>query len=442
MDNLLKPHTWIGTFYPPKQSDKSFGGKLTYTPEKGPSLEYATPLQYTENTKNKYLCGILSNGEPCMLAGTFDTAISGFSMKNGYCSFHGTSHRFSYLLLGAQFSPDQTYDSFRFCITGLQEFFTDDLQNTPYQSKAITKSELDLGDIEISLSATGLGLQGSLDKQLICNDKVALAQLQEAYNEIKNKHPDVKFFIKKETNYQITLKLKKALTILDAYIIARKINDLFSLIFFSPTQIEYFDAIARTKNGHPVYLPVFISNPSDMSTIEKSKTKKHHHNLPINSRNTNLGSLISSWMEISENHETITTQIQGQRNSISLHEIYSSITMNVAQLEGIAASNNGGTDKYNYAINTYATSKAKGFLISLLGQDKAPGVLIFDLRNEIVHPKKPKKLLHNLNWIKLFKVSICLELIIARYALDETKLPIEVQESYMNYWIEQTDGWH
>lgn len=44
--NLLIEQEWIGTFFPPDHPEKSFGGRLTYSPTDGLRLEYARPLEF------------------------------------------------------------------------------------------------------------------------------------------------------------------------------------------------------------------------------------------------------------------------------------------------------------------------------------------------------------------------------------------------------------
>lgn len=139
-------------------------------------------------------------------------------------------------------------------------------------------------------------------------------------------------------------------------------------------------------------------------------------------------------MANADNYTSITSWIQGQNQTVSLHDMYSSIVLSVAQLESMDGVKNS-KKKYQVALAGHSSQEARDRLCSLLGcTPEKLGKLIADLRNEIVHLGNRPEILPKLSARKLNNISHLLQAIVTSYALGKVGLPKAAQEKYQNYW--------
>lgn len=437
--NLLSEQAWTGTFFPPGRRDLSFGGELTYLPTDGVRLAYAMPMDLDFGGPYDQLYGILTDAIPCTLVGKFDKNNSSCADNHAGLFNMSKGSPFRYVLFGAHLASNETYDAFTFNIAGVQDFFSPRPERTPYQKMPVLNVPIEGGTLEVCHSASGMGLSKNLRESLILFDGMpdsqnAMAEFQEAYDAIRKSYPNFQPVVKSSLEFYFSFTPTDKMEIPEAFHVCQNVANLFALLFLSPAKINRFEAIARDQNKTAVPLPVFPSALSELSSIERSLTPRSFHQLPINCSDLDLATLIQNWMANADNYTSITSWIQGQNQTVSLHDMYSSIVLSVAQLEIMDGVKNS-KKKYQVALAGHSSQEARDRLCSLLGcTPEKLGKLIADLRNEIVHLGNRPEILPKLSARKLNNISHLLQAIVTSYALGKVGLPKASQEKYQNYW--------
>ena len=112
--NLLKPISWLGTFFVPDGYSDRFAGQLEYAPGEGVLLRYlmtdkVKPVSLHKGIDEPYLHGVLDSGRRCTLlqpgGGKRTRQFSGMqSSESGTMSF-------GIMVLGGHVMPDQKFVS-------------------------------------------------------------------------------------------------------------------------------------------------------------------------------------------------------------------------------------------------------------------------------------------------------------------------------------------
>lgn len=89
--------------------------------------------------------------------------------------------------------------------------------------------------------------------------------------------------------------------------------------------------------------------------------------------------------------------------------------------------------KYEYGLRNYASDKLRKRLAGLLNcAEDDIGEHVSDLRNDIAHVGRPKKLLQKIDQRQQFLISIALQAVVIGYALEEIGAAPRVREKYQD----------
>lgn len=436
-DSLLKEQQWSGMFHPQGLPGKAFTGTLKFSPTEGLALAFLMPYGLFEGEEEfDCLHGSLMGGEPCTLVGVFKPALFGMSMKNGYTYQTHSEYKFRFAIFGAHCGASETFDSFEFKITGLDEFLLPkrSVEDTPYQGGGILKANIDSGELTIfhlaSFSFAPRDIRSFLYTR---DDKAALDELQGAYEEVMGRYKNFRPFYKKSISHELKMELGDEIDVAAGYRKMARIADLFSLFFMGPSRVERMRAKVKDQDGREVSLPIFPSTLIGRDTLDRVMMELSFDHIPINSTELDLARAIGTWESIADSRNILTSSLQGKGQTVSTYEALSAILMSVTQLEDLAYQAGAKERRFSYAADLYATNGLKNLLCRFLSCDMDNiGVAISDLRNEIAHPLKPRKILPSIKLRELISVNDLLETIVACSALDEIGVSVESRDVFQN----------
>lgn len=439
--SLLIDQEWTGTFFPPDRQDLAFAGRLRYSPTDGLRLEFARPMNMADHKlKWRYLLGHTSTGEPLTLVGEFSAERNGLNVKYGMSYWTSAGYPFHYVIFGHHFDDKTTFDTFEFDITCAQEFFAPDgmKRHIPHSTTDIVTARCVAGEVKVIHSSKFGFVYNDLRAYFHSDDTDAMNELQQAYAEIRARHPKFLPFLKRSLDYLFRFVPKNELTIPDAHNIIVSITDLFAMLFFGPAKLTQLFATARDKDGKPFPMTVFPWMINDKATIERSLSKKDYQSLPLNNGDVDFGPLISKWLDKGDRYLTISSLLQSKVNVVSDHEIHGNIVLAAAQLEGMAmqASINTKKGKYEYGLKNHASDKLRRHLSNLLGcVEDDIGASVSDLRNEIAHVGRPKTLLSKISRRNQYAISVALQAVVIGYVLEQIGVSQQARDKYQDVLI-------
>lgn len=169
----------------------------------------------------------------------------------------------------------------------------------------------------------------------------------------------------------------------------------------------------------------------DKRTIDLALKENHHHIMPINFSNIDFSLILTNWFaqEKKSNYSALIDSIKHETGLKVKYEVHNEIVMYATQLEfvSIEEGENKSKNKYVHSIKKYLSERIIFCILKKFNIDDI-GIFISDLRNEIVHIGKPKKILHQLSVYDLMKISLALKLTIIGFIFE--KLSINKQLIY------------
>jgi len=429
--DLFKEKKWFGEFFIPGRYEDRFCGEITYSPENGVTLSYLIP----ENdllVETNILHGILSSGERCTLVGNFNTKFSELSFKNGV--IERGDHRFLYLVIGDLLSKKDQFQTFNFSLTGLQGFFFPRYKDLiKYSEKPLLSIDTEDSRIEIGNNAS-FGFLSDILTHIYSRNKNALKELKECFETIQRKYADARFMFKKDIAYRIYVKLKNPYSIETICNYIFNIANLFSILIYSPVYPENICITKKINNGQISQLYIYPPMLLDRRTIDLILKERFHFDMPITNANIDLSLVIEKWLNSSTDYFIIVESIQRETGVYNLHTLHGELILYIAQLESISYSENVKETKYEYPVNKYGNEKIKKGIRTIfkkIGENDI-GKGISNIRNEIAHVKKPKKILRKLTLENLFYLSRYLQMTIIGFILTNLGIKREIINEYQN----------
>jgi len=430
--DLFKEKKWFGEFFIPGRYEDRFSDEITYSPENGIILSYLIPKMEILNETN-ILHGILSSGERCTLVGNFNTKFSELSFKNGV--IERGDHRFLYLVIGNLLSEKDQFQTFNFSLTGLQEFFFPkgykDL--IKYSEKPLFSIDTEYGKIEIGNNAL-FGYLFDISTHIYSRNKNALKELKECFETIQRKYTDAMFMFKKDIAYRIYVKLKNPYSIETICDYIFNIANLFSILIYSPVYPENICITKKINNSQISQLYIYPTMLLDRRTIDLILKERSHFDMPIMNANIDLSLVIEKWLNSSTDYSIIVSSIQHETGFRTPHTLHGELILYATQLEAISYSEGVTDKKYEYPINKYGNEnirKGISTILKIAGENDI-GKGISDIKNEIAHVGKPKRLLNSLSLKDLVYLSRYLQMTIIGFILTNLGIKREVINEYQN----------
>jgi len=426
MLTLFDPDEWIGEFYVEDYA-KRFPGRVNYSPEQGIILDYSIEdCNFPENTK--YLLGILSKGEKCTLFGNFNLKYSGPEIR-----YHG-KHPFVFMTIGAHLKENDLFNDVIFTLTNLQEFFFPKGYKdfVKFSKKPLIELQRPEYNLSVENNASFKFMNRDITSMIYSHNTEALDQLKEAYTLIENKYPDSNFMLKEDISYNIHLTFNADKTIPDILNNIHEVADLFSVLTYKPVYPETIRILLgedKNKRLLSIYPTLLLGKRS----IDLIKKEKFHFHMPITNSKIDLPTVIQNWERISNNYSTLVSGLQHETNFRDEHSIHGEIVLYVTQLESISMKNGKKRiEKYEYPIGQLGSDHIRDGLNSIFGKinNHKLGKNIGDLRDEIAHVGKPKKLLPKLSLGELVYIGQYLQVIIISSILSELEIPIKIIHEY------------
>lgn len=434
MLELFKEKHFVGEFFVDNDYSNRFMGEIDYSPDNGVIFSY-TITGHNISSETNIIYGVLTTGDKCTLVGNFSPQNSGFTFRNGLNARNGKA-KFSYLFIGDFLDEKELLFDINFSLTNLQEFFFPrgykDL--VKFSDKPLFSINTNYGKIEIGNNASFGFLHKDVSAQIYSRNKNALKELNDSFGRLEKKYPDAGFMLKKDISYRIHLKFDAGTEIIPIYGYIREIADLFSILIYGPVYPESIRATKKVDGNYPIIIDIYPSMSFNKRTIELSIKDRSHFNMPITKTNIDLASTIQKWLKAPKNYSTIVSSLQNETELRDEHSLHGELVLYATQFEAISYSASAKNNKYEYPVDNYATSKIKNGIMTILNNagEINMGKGIGNIRNEIAHVGKPKKLLNILSMKDMAFMSRYLQLTILGYILRKLDLEESVISAYQD----------
>jgi hypothetical protein len=436
----------MGEFFEPDGYDSRFFGRLSYTAEEGVILDYSDIVPPTKQLPAPriadVLYGYLDNGIKCTLVGKFSRDIR-FPLRGGHSIVHG-SQGFPVLVIGGFVSSDEVYSNVRFTLSGMQEFFTPKKRRNMLKlcPEPLLEIKTSYGTIRIDNTAHLSPLLG-IECIIHSDDAMAQQKLIDTFNEIKNCYPNSHFESKSDLSHYVTFILKDGKSIIEILNHVSEIAGLFALLTCSPVHPEKIDIMIDEQDGHPGNLKVYPTMIREQRTIGLATMEKHNVLMPITYSNIDLAKTIEAWHTQSNTYSVMVSSIQHETGFRNMHSLHGEIVLYSTQLEFISETRDKDKkEKYDYPLQTYASHEVRAGLKQLFEKiikSQSIGKTISDLRNEIAHVKKEKKLLNMLSLQDLADIARYLQMTIFAYILTELGIDHTTVKAYQKKFMPKHD---
>lgn len=304
-----------------------------------------------------------------------------------------------------------------------------------YSDKPLFSLKTSYGEIEVGTDATFNLINKDISTQIYSKNENALKELNESFESIKVKYPDSYFMLKKDISYRIRLKIDSGASIQSANDHISDIADLFAILIYIPVYPESIRIVKKLDENQRIVIHVYPSMMLNKRTLELCTYERTHFDMPIKNSNINLASIMDTWLNTPINYSTIISSIQQETGFRYEHLLHGELVIYATQTESI--SYDAGVDKeakYQYPLDTYGCDKIKDGIKKIFDKvgETDIGKGIAELRNEIAHIGKPKKLLSSLSMRDIIDISQYLQLTIIGYILDNLGVPKNIITDYQN----------
>lgn len=438
--SCLDEYSWTGEFWLPEKRDKRFSGTLRYSPSEGIVLSYLLVVEDFSAEQSPVLHGVLDSGHPCSLLNGFRTNNAGISYIGGITTRAGRC-AFSFLVLGGFVEQSDTFDQIKFRLPSLEEFFfpSTSEQDVSYSSLPILSAEMDSARFTLLNQGTFNPIFSGFENRFHSRDENALKALVEALQRVRSQYPNGQFSYRKKLEYWAYLDFAQHCGVTEACKKVTEICDLFAMLRYLPTYPAEVKVSNRQSDGTVSTFDVLQSLILAPRTVELLLRTPHHFDLAINARNTALGDVISKWSLSRATLGAVVSSIQNETGLRDLHEALGDIVLFATQFESISYSANQKKCKYMYPITTYACSLLANRLSTIFGKVHCTdvGAGVSDLRNDIAHVARPKKLLPLLSLRDLVAIGQCLQLTVLAYELRSIGIDAEHTDRFQERILAQ-----
>ncbi|MDR7088605.1 ApeA N-terminal domain 1-containing protein [Cellvibrio fibrivorans] len=428
---VFDAHEFFGEFFHNQDDYASrFSAKIKYSPETGLILEYSI-VDSDVPSACEILFGILNNGKRCTLFGPFNFNLGG--RRFGVINTKYGSHGFPCLVMGDFVSPDKKFDHSRFTFHHMQEFFYPQghLDGVAYKDGTLETIKGTDWIIEIENRATFNDVTETLMNLIINENGKALKRLSSSYEKIKTAFPDNSFLLRKSLEYLFKYIPCTPKTIKEMYLDILKITSLFSIFMDRPTFPDEVKIFPNAEASNSISLLSSINLES--RTVGLAKSNPSHFLMPINRNKIDLSKTISTWFELHDSYRVLSTTFQYETNHRTLHSAYSDVILFSTNIESIAHDLGMPTsDKYEGPINRYGSDELKSAIrnIFIIHNNNSLGKNLSDLRNELAHVGRPKKLIKILNISDYVDVAEILKLVVVSHLLEQIGVARDVIYGY------------
>jgi hypothetical protein len=433
-DRLFSKSEWVGEFYPPNQFEKRFAGKVTYSPTDGAVLAFTVVLPI-DPPDGVLVHGMIDHGIPCTAFGRFNPDHMGYSNR----AMLGKVG-LEFFVIGEHLSADDRYKTVSFALTGLQDFFFPSgfPQGVKYEGKPIHTIKVDFGEVEIFQVVTFEFLDlSNIDGWIWSPDSDAMEAMRASLRAIKQEHPQAGFMLRNDLAYKFTLKSQAGFSLHEADKYIRSISELFALFRLNPTFPEEIMAF-KDVDARRLPLDIYPWLSLNQSIIDRAKKERSHHLLPLTIKDINLPAAVERWLAMRPRFDTIISSIQYEVGFRTPHSAHGDLVLFATQLETISQeAGEPEKRKYAYPLEKFCHWQLKEKFEALFKKANVTDIPvgISDLRNEITHINRPKRLLSKLSVGDLMDIARCMQLLVLSYVLDKLGVAEQVRGDYQTHLL-------
>ncbi|WP_318520215.1 ApeA N-terminal domain 1-containing protein [Photobacterium leiognathi] len=419
--SAFEKYEFIGEFFASEDTYTTrFAGKIVYDIEVGLTLNFSI-VDSDFPKKVDVLYGVLDNGQKCTLIGPFDFSRTG--MRFGKINTRYGKKGFKFLVIGEFVELKQLYDHARFTFSHMQEFFYPQgwLDDVKYEDGIIEKIEGKNWYIEVENRATFSDVTDSLENLLLTNDDVVAKQIVESVNSILSNYESEHLLIRQSLEFLFKFQPSVPLEIGEIYNRLYRISSLFSIFMNIPTFPDEIKLCFDNNNS----VHVLASQSLELRTVKLAKSSPCNHFMPINRSAIDLSNVLSKWLELYDSYQVLSTTFQHETNSRTLHAAYSDIILYLSNVESIASDlGKHKGSKYVAPIDEYASTELSSAFNTIFASVNTNdlGKNLSDLRNELAHAGKAKKLMKCLDIGDYVRVGSYLKLIVVSHLLEKLGL--------------------
>ncbi|MCS6241372.1 ApeA N-terminal domain 1-containing protein [Shewanella baltica] len=425
----FEQYEFIGEFFISECSCKTkFPGRVKYDLESGLTLSFNI-AEKNFPMKTDILIGILDNGKKCTLVGPFDFSQSGVRMGNVYTRFG--SHEFNFLIIGEFTIFNEQYKSAHFNFSNMQEFFYPQgwINNVEFDEGVIDKIECADWILEVRNKATVIDITHNFNNLIIASDKSVANKIITSVNEILAESENNSLLLRKTLEFYFLYESTNEINIHSMYESLYRISSLFSIFMNIPVFPDEVTLIKSDKSS----VKILAGQKTEARTIELARSRPSHHLMPINRKSVNLNESLIKWFELYDNYKVLSTTFQYETNFRTLHTAYSDIILYLANIEAIAI-DIGTHKKYKYIspINKYASRELTKSLETIFKRVNTNdlGTNLSDIRGELAHEGRPKKLMYELDIVDYIDIASLLKLIVVSHLLSKLGFNIRDIHAY------------
>lgn len=434
--SAFEEHEFFGEFFHSEESyEARFAGKVYYSTDKGLSLQYNI-ADSNVPSKCESLIGILDNGKKCTLIGPFDFNRGGH--RWGSVSTKHGKHGFSYLIIGDFVEADTNFHHCRFTFHHMQEFFYPQghISSLPYKEGTLEKIKGNGWILELENRATFEDVTHDLINLMMTYERDSLEKFSDAFEEIKKCYPNESFMFRNTLEFLFKYEPEVPNTAAEISIDINKISSLFSIFMDRPT---FPDEVKLYPNEEPKNAVSLLSSLYlESRTVDLAKGNQSYFFMPINREKVDLSEAISTWRELHETYRVLSTTFQYETNYRTLHSAYSDIVLFATNIEAVAEDlGMSRLDKYEGPINKYGSEELKKAIIGIFSKynSECLGKNISDLRGELAHVGRPKRLIKILDINDYVNIGRILKLVVVSHLLEKLGINQEVIHEYQNKLI-------
>lgn len=391
---LSEPSEWNGIFRSSAAPDIPFQACVCYSPTEGISLDYV--IEGSSNLPpSSCLHGVLNTGATCTIFGNFPPKTPGLQVGIGGKSTQYGRTFAQAVLIGPAVHENDAFDTATFSLTGQQEFFfpTRFVDEEQYSSEPVYQCRTEFGKLVVRKSASFSFFAAKLSSVIHSFDATANSDLDQAFSDVRARHPDSHFSLKKDLMYVVELQFSRRSHWKDCYAYVEQVADLLSLLLYRPVVPEWIrlhQSANDPRNSRSWELYAGVLRRAD--ALEIASQDLHHYSMPIRADKIPFEAILRRWFKTSTQYRDVVQSVQQMTVLQSLQSTYGDLILFCVYFENISHLRGRTKDKYSYPIRAFASKKLRTAIKALLAVTtlKKAGAAISDLRNEVAHIGRPK----------------------------------------------------
>jgi hypothetical protein len=420
----------LGEFFSDPTQDQGIAGLIHYSCSQGVSLRFLRQIS-SQWIQPAMLFGILETGEECTLLEPVvlprSTPIT-YRQHNGGSTVASGEVGYKYLVVGKHLELNEAFGEASFTFSGIGRFATGlDSTLQSHEAPLAYCAQTYIGKISIwrqDLSACMLNIKEAVDS----DNRTALESLSIASDAIEKEYGC--FFTKRlSSEYRMIIEFNSEVSLDEVFEGVQKIIDLISLLLYSPMMAE---AVCISQ-GSPCAkrLKVYISQMTDERTLSIIESHRSSGDTPVRLPEILFPNVLSTWNDEYSKYATLVSGIQSRTGIKALHEMYADIILHCAFMESIRHEV-GFAHKYGDCISRFACIGLQEKIRSVIKADYTEdiGVVISEIRADIVHFKGTRKRISSMSVIALCEFSQYLELTVIGYLLGRLGISGELRDRY------------